>query len=55
MLTAVFIGWIWGTKRAEEEIEKHETTFHWAHVWGFLIRYITPVAVLFIFLARFLK
>ena len=55
MLTAIFIGWVWGTKRAEEEIEKHETQFHWAHVWGFLIRYVSPVAVCLVFLAKFLK
>ena len=24
MLTAIFVGWVWGTKSAEEEIEKHE-------------------------------
>ncbi|GJL78621.1 MAG: transporter [Nitrospinaceae bacterium] len=53
MLTALFVGWVWGTKNAEEEIEKHETIFHWAHLWGFLIRYITPVGVAAVFLAKF--
>jgi NSS family neurotransmitter:Na+ symporter len=53
MLTAVFVGWIWGTQAAKEEIEKHETRFHWADQWSFLIRFIAPVAVGGVFLARF--
>jgi len=52
MLTAIFVGWVWGTKSAKEEIEKHETQFHWGHIWGFLIRYVSPVAVLLVFLAK---
>ena len=54
MLTAIFVGWIWGTKSAEEEIQKHETKFNWAHIWGFLIRYISPIAVFFVFCAKFI-
>jgi neurotransmitter:Na+ symporter, NSS family len=53
MLTAVFVGWKWGIVKAQEEIEKHETRFHWARQWGFLIRYITPVAVAVVFFAKF--
>ena len=53
MLTAIFVGWVWGTKSAEEEIEKYETKFHWGHIWGFLIRYISPVAVFLVFCAKF--
>lgn len=53
MLTAIFVGWVWGTRAAEEEIETHETRFHWASVWGFLVRYVTPIAVAIVFLARF--
>ena len=52
MLTAVFVGWKWGVAKAQEEIEKHETRFHWAQQWGFLIRYITPVAVAVVFFAK---
>ncbi len=53
MLTAVFVGWKWGIDKAKEEIEKHETLFHWGAQWGFLIRYVTPVAVAFVFFAKF--
>ena len=54
MLTAVFVGWVWGTKNAHEEIEKHENKFGfpWNRCWEFLIRYITPVAVGIVFIAK---
>ena len=56
MLTAIFVGWVWGTKNAHEEIEKHENKFGfpWAQSWEFLIRYITPVAVGIVFIAKIL-
>ncbi|MBT5469665.1 MAG: sodium-dependent transporter, partial [Nitrospina sp.] len=56
MLTAIFVGWVWGTKNAHEEIEKHENTFQfpWAQCWEFLIRYITPLAVGIVFIAKVL-
>ena len=54
MLAAIFVGWVWGTKNAHQEIEKHGNTFKfpWAQCWEFLIRYITPVAVGIVFLAK---
>ena len=56
MLTAIFVGWIWGTKNATEEIQKEENVFGfpWVQCWEFLIRYITPVAVGTVFLAKVL-
>jgi neurotransmitter:Na+ symporter, NSS family len=54
MLTALFVGWIWGTKEAHKEIERHETIFHWAAYWEFVVRYIAPVAVAIVFLAKIL-
>ncbi len=55
MLTAIFVGWVWGTKNAHEEIEKYENEFGfpWAESWEFLIRYIAPVAVGIVFIAYF--
>ncbi len=53
MLTAIFVGWIWGTKPAHQEIERHETPFHWRAYWEFVIRYVAPVAVAIVFLAQF--
>lgn len=54
MLTAIFVGWVWGTKNAHIEIEKHKNKFGfpWAQSWEFLIRYITPVAVGIVFIAK---
>ena len=56
MFTAIFVGWIWGTNNAYVEIEKHKNKFNfpWAQCWDFLIRYITPVAVGIVFLAKVL-
>lgn len=54
MLTAIFVGWVWSAKEAQKEIEKHETRFHYANVWAILIRYVAPVAVAAVFLAKFL-
>ncbi len=53
MLTAIFVGWIWGTKPAHQEIERHETPFHWRAYWVFVIRYVAPVAVAMVFLTQF--
>lgn len=52
MLTAIFVAWVWGTKEAHKEIERHETRFHWAASWEFVLRYIAPVAVAIVFLAK---
>ncbi|MBI4389459.1 MAG: sodium-dependent transporter [Nitrospinae bacterium] len=51
-LTAIFVGWVWGTSEARKEIEKHETKFHFAEIWAFLIRFVAPVAVAIVFLAK---
>ena len=53
MLMAIFVGWVWGTREAQKEIEKHETTFHFVKAWSFLIRYVTPVAVALVFINKF--
>jgi len=55
MMTAIFVGYIWGTDSAQSEIERHTTRFHWVKAWSFLIRYVTPIAVACVFLAKFFK
>tara|TARA_B100000686_G_scaffold285226_1_gene309267 strand:+ start:1663 stop:3015 length:1353 start_codon:yes stop_codon:yes gene_type:complete len=52
MLTALFIGWIWGVKEAKREIEKNQTRFYWVNQWGLLIRYASPLAVALIFINK---
>ncbi len=55
MLTAIFVGWIWGPKAAKQEIEQNGVRFGWVGPWSFLVKYVTPVAVGFVFLAKFFK
>ncbi len=54
MFTAIFVGWVWGTKEAHKEIERHETVFRWAAYWEFVLKYFTPLAVAAVFLAKVL-
>ena len=53
LVAAPFIDHVFYVHHKIEEIEKYETKFHWGHVWGFLIRYISPVAVFLVFCAKF--
>ncbi len=45
LLTAVFIGWTWGTGRAQAELATGTRRFRAAGVWGRAMRYLVPVAV----------
>ena len=54
MLTAIFVGWAWGIKSAKTEIENTGHSFRLAEVWGFILRYITPIGVAVIFIAKFM-
>jgi NSS family neurotransmitter:Na+ symporter len=54
MLTAIFVGWAWGINSAKVEIEKTGNTFSQAKAWGFVLRYIAPIGVAIIFIAKFL-
>ena len=55
MFTAIFVGWVWGIKSAKAEVEKSGETFRLAAVWGFILRYVTPVCVALVFVAKFLQ
>jgi len=70
MLLAIFVGWIWGTKHAVEEIKKGAPEFEntsflvifggskdkkpyvptFAAIWGFSLRFLSPIAVIIVFL-----
>lgn len=52
LLIALFTGWIWGNKKAIEEIRHGNPNFLTAPYWSFLIRFISPVAVLIIIIAK---
>ena len=45
LLTALFVGWVWRTDRAIDEVELHGTRFPGSGLWSFLIRWACPVAI----------
>ena len=46
LLTALFVGWVWRVDHALEELLAHEAWFPNTALWGFLIRWICPLAIL---------
>lgn len=48
LLIAVFVGWVWGAKNAVAELTAGGASFPAAGLWAVLIRYVCPVAILFI-------
>ncbi|MCK5802137.1 MAG: sodium-dependent transporter [Lentisphaeria bacterium] len=57
MFCALFVGWIWGTKKALKEIRQsaenlgQKRFFALDAVWSFFVRFVSPVAVLVMFMA----
>ncbi len=52
--TVIFLAWIWGTENALKELNKGASTFMWGSGWAFLVKYIIPVAILYIFVSGML-
>jgi NSS family neurotransmitter:Na+ symporter len=52
LLIAIFAGWILTHGEKEAEIKRVEAAFHFYDIWHFLVKYVTPVAVLIILLQR---
>ena len=51
ILACVFIGWVWKTKNAVEEIINHgKNPFKLAPVWSVLVKFILPVLIGIIFI-----
>lgn len=46
MLTSVLVGWKWGVPAAVSAIEKGGYGLSAAPLWGSLLRYIRPIAIL---------
>jgi NSS family neurotransmitter:Na+ symporter len=44
----LFVGWRWGISKAKEEIEGGGHKLPAAAFWGFLVRWVCPLAVLVI-------
>ena len=45
LLTALFVGWIWHVDQALEELEHNQAWFPASKLWGFLIRWVCPAAI----------
>ncbi|MGQ9618558.1 MAG: sodium-dependent transporter [Candidatus Aminicenantia bacterium] len=48
LLIAIFLGWKWGIRNAVIEMESSGKTFPLKNLWGILIKYVVPVAILLI-------
>ncbi len=47
---ALFAGWVLTHGEKEEEIKNIENAFHFYDIWHILVKYVTPVALIIIFL-----
>ncbi|MCP4716956.1 MAG: sodium-dependent transporter [Deltaproteobacteria bacterium] len=47
---AIFAGWVLTHGEKESEIKRMENTFHFYDIWHVLIKYVTPIALLIVFL-----
>lgn len=51
-MLCIFIGWIWGLDKAYDEATNGgKIAFGLKHVWGFLVKYIAPLAIGYIFIS----
>lgn len=50
LLTAIFIGWIWGTKNSIEEMQKEGVHFGLRVPWATVIKFILPIVLAYILL-----
>ncbi|MBU5590890.1 sodium-dependent transporter [Clostridium sp. MSJ-4] len=51
IVVCIFVGWIWGADKAVEEITSDGVyNFKFRYIYSILVRYIAPIAILFIFL-----
>lgn len=53
LLISVFVGWVWGVRAAAEEVRAYDGKFPLGGLWGFLIRFVCPVAIVAILLSLF--
>jgi neurotransmitter:Na+ symporter, NSS family len=51
LLISIFIGWVWGTRAAGEEVRANDGKFPLGRTWTFLIRFVCPVAIVAILLS----
>jgi len=58
LLIVLFTGWVWGNKTAIKEIQQGAPAFNEenliASLWSILVKYLIPLAILYIFITGFL-
>lgn len=52
ILTAVFVGWVWGARGAAAELQTEGHRFSLAGVWLLLLRYLVPLAIAAVMIGR---
>ena len=55
LVLSIFVGWKWGIKSALAEIRHGNNNFRLGPIWGFLIRFTCPLAILTILLKLLTK
>ncbi|MCM1992611.1 sodium-dependent transporter [Oceanirhabdus seepicola] len=54
LLLCIFVGWVWKTKNAVHEIQNEGSLkFSIAPLWSFIIKFISPIIIIVIFLTNF--
>lgn len=48
LLISIFVGWVWGAENAIAELTAEGQNLPAARLWAFLIRYVCPLAIIFI-------
>lgn len=48
LLISIFVGWVWGTDNALAELTANGARFPGAKAWVLLIKYVSPLAILFV-------
>ncbi|MFC2168885.1 sodium-dependent transporter, partial [Acidobacteriota bacterium] len=48
LLICLFVGWVWGIKKAIAEIKSSGTKFAIQHIWKFSLKFLSPIAILYI-------
>lgn len=54
LLISLFVGWRWGSRFAGDELRRDGAGFPSPALWGFLIRFVSPAALVFLILLRIL-
>ena len=52
LLISLFVGWRWGAAQAGKELRREGAGFPSPQLWGFLIRFVSPAALVFLILLR---